>query len=220
MSSTFLSDVDSALAVDWCEGSARIGSTRDCIRTRATRSASRRMVSPVIAMSLGEAIVLAAPPGATAESPPDPPARLARQPDIHGDLIAFVHGEDIWTVPSAGGVAKRITFHEGEERFPRFSNDGRRIAFTGEYDGNADVYVMNVEGGEISRVTHHPGSDEVVGWHPTNGKILFRSTRDSYSRFTRLYLIAPDGSGLEGLPLPEAGWGSFSADGTDRKSVV
>ena len=160
------------------------------------------------------AILMGLAPGAFAESPAGSPARLARQPDIHGDLIVFVHGEDIWTVASAGGVAKRITFHEGEERFPRFSPDGRRIAFTGEYDGNADVYVMNVEGGDISRVTYHPGPDEVVGWHPTNGKILFRSTRDSYSRFTRLYLIAPDGGGLEGLPLPEAGWGSFSPDGS------
>ncbi|HOY59676.1 MAG TPA: hypothetical protein PK640_16275, partial [Verrucomicrobiota bacterium] len=160
------------------------------------------------------AILMGVSPGAMAESPAGSPARLARQPDIHGDRIVIVHGEDIWTVASAGGVAKRITFHEGEERFPRFSPDGLRIAFTGEYDGNVDVYVMNVEGGEISRVTYHPGPDEVVGWHPTNGKILFRSTRDSYSRFTRLYLIAPDGGGLEGLPLPEAGWGSFSADGS------
>jgi tricorn protease len=167
---------------------------------------------PALFIAIPFAVAL--PLGARAESPPGPPARLALQPDIHGELIAFVHGEDIWTVPAAGGIAKRITFHEGEERFPKFSPDGKRIAFTGEYDGNADVYVMNVEGGEISRVTYHPGSDEVVGWHPTSGKILFRSTRDAYSRFTRLHLIAPDGTGLEALPLPEAGWGSFSADGS------
>jgi tricorn protease len=140
------------------------------------------------------------------------PKALASQPDIHGDLIAFVHAEDIWTVPAAGGVAKRITFHEGEERYPKFSPDGKRIAFTAEYDGNTDVYVMNTEGGDITRVTYHPGRDEVVGWHPVSGKILFRSGRDAYSRFTRLYLIAPDGSGLEALPLPEAGWGSYSPD--------
>lgn len=142
------------------------------------------------------------------------PSALATQPDIHGDLIAFVHAEDIFTCPAGGGVAKRITFHEGEERYPKFSPDGQRIAFTADYDGNTDVYVMNPEGGKITRVTYHPGRDEVVGWHPTTGKILFRSARDAFSRFTRLYLIAPDGTGLERLPLPEAGWGSFSADGS------
>ncbi len=154
------------------------------------------------------ALVLPAMPGVLAAAP----KALASQPDIHGDLIAFVHAEDIWTVPAAGGVAKRITFHEGEERYPKFSPDGKRIAFTAEYDGNTDVYVMNTEGGDITRVTYHPGRDEVVGWHPVSGKILFRSGRDAYSRFTRLYLIAPDGSGLEALPLPEAGWGSYSPD--------
>ena len=154
---------------------------------------------------------LDAAPGVLAAAP----MRLATQPDIHGDLIVFVHAEDIWTVPASGGVAKRITFHEGEERYPKFSPDGKRIAFTADYDGNTDVYVMNTEGGDITRVTYHPGKDEVVGWHPTNGKILFRSGRDAYSRFTRLYLIAPDGSGLEALPLPEAGWGSYSPDGSE-----
>ena len=154
------------------------------------------------------ALVLPATPGVLAAAP----KALAAQPDIHGDVIAFVHAEDIWTVPAAGGVAKRITFHEGEERYPKFSPDGKRIAFTAEYDGNTDVYVMNTEGGGIARVTYHPGRDEVVGWHPSNGKILFRSGRDAWSRFTRLYLVAPDGSGLEALPLPEAGWGSYSPD--------
>ena len=72
---------------------------------------------------------------------------------------------------------------------------------------------MSPDGGDISRVTWHPGADEVIGWHPTNGKILFRSSREAHSRFTRLYLIAPDGSGLEAVPLHEAGWGSFSQDG-------
>jgi tricorn protease len=138
---------------------------------------------------------------------------LMRFPDIHGDTIVFVHGEDIWSVPTQGGLASRLTLHDGQERFPRFSPDGTRIAFTGEYDGNADVYVMDVHGGGITRVTWHPGQDEVVGWHPTNGKILFRSGRHSYSRFSRLFLVSPDGTGLEELPLHEAVQGSYSPDG-------
>ena len=78
---------------------------------------------------------------------------LMRFPDMHDDTIVFVYGEDIWSVPAAGGVATRLTIHDGGERFPKFSPDGAMIAFTGEYDGNADVYVMNVHGGNITRVT-------------------------------------------------------------------
>jgi tricorn protease len=64
---------------------------------------------------------------------------LLRFPDIHEDLVVFVHGEDIWSVPAEGGVATRLTINDGEERFPRFSPDGNLIAFTGYYDGNPDV---------------------------------------------------------------------------------
>ena len=69
---------------------------------------------------------------------------LMRFPDIHGDTIVFVHGEDIWSVPSQGGTANRLTIHDGQERFPKFSPDGSQIAFTGEYDGNNDVFVMDI----------------------------------------------------------------------------
>lgn len=138
---------------------------------------------------------------------------LMRFPDVNENSVVFVSGEDIWSVPVAGGIATRLTIHDGQERFPKFSPDGKLIAFTGEYDGNADVYVMNVYGGNITRVTYHPGYDEVVGWHPMKNKILFRSTRDSYSRFARLYLISPDGTDLEELIMYEAAAGSFSPDG-------
>lgn len=138
---------------------------------------------------------------------------MMRFPDIHGDTIVFVYGDDIWSVPSEGGIATRLTIHEGRERFPKFSPDGSRIAFTGEYDGNSDVYVMNVYGGDITRVTFHPGYDEVVGWHPTQNKIIFRSGRKSFSRFYRLFMIAPDGTHPEELIMHEAVQGSFSPDG-------
>jgi len=139
---------------------------------------------------------------------------LMRFPDVSEGTIVFVYGEDIWSVPTAGGVATRLTIHDGEERFPKFSPDGKWIAFTGEYDGNGDVYVMGVHGGEITRATFHPGYDEVVGWHPTKNKILFASGRKSFSRFTRLFLVSPDGTGLEELIMHEASNGSFSPDGT------
>ena len=138
---------------------------------------------------------------------------LKRFPDIYGDKIVFVSEEDIWIASATGGMAERLTIHDGSERYPKFSPDGSLIAFTGEYDGNADVYVMDTHGGHITRVTFHPGYDQVVGWHPTKNKIIFTSNRDSYSRFSRLYLINPDGTGLERLILNEAVQGSFSPDG-------
>jgi tricorn protease len=151
---------------------------------------------------------LLSPPATAAAGGP-----LLRFPDVHGDSLVFVHGEDIWTAPASGGLARRLTDDDGEERHPKFSPDGSLIAFSAELDGNRDVYVMDAVGGNIRRLTYHPVADEVVGWHPTKEKVLFRSSRSSFSRFDRLFLIAPDGSGLEELPLHEAARGSFSPDG-------
>ncbi|MBD3375233.1 peptidase S41 [candidate division KSB1 bacterium] len=137
---------------------------------------------------------------------------LMRFPDIHQDTIIFVSGNDLWKVSTNGGEAIRLTLDDGDEESPHFSPDGKSIAFSGEYDGNQDVYVMTPDGGNITRVTFHPSRDNVVGWHPTKNKILFSSTRDSYSRFSRLYLISPDGTELEPLILHEAAQGSFSPD--------
>jgi tricorn protease len=138
---------------------------------------------------------------------------LLRFPDVHGDSVVFVHGEDIWSASTGGGLARRLSDDEGEERHPKFSADGSLIAFTAEIDGNPDVYVMDAAGRDVRRLTYHPSADEVVGWHATEDRILFRSSRHSYSRFDRLFLVAPDGTGLEELPLHEAGRGSFSPDG-------
>ena len=178
--------------------------------TRRHHTATRRRCVAAAALSVATlfALISASNGRATADRP------LMRFPDIAGETIAFVYGEDIWSVGADGGVATRLTIHDGGERYPRFSPDGSMIAFTGEYDGNADVYVMNAHGGEITRVTYHPGFDQVVGWHPAKNKIVFSSGRKSWSRFTRLYLVSPDGTGLEELVMHEASFGSFSADGS------
>ncbi len=169
----------------------------------------------VSAAALILAVLLSWPPaGARAEVLQARPVRaLMRFPDIYKDTIVFVSGEDIWTAPASGGAATRLTVHDGEEHFPKFSPNGSMIAFTGDYDGNADVYVMNIAGGGITRVTWHPAYDEVVGWHPISGKIIFSSYRDSFNRFTRLFMVNPDGTGLEELIMHEAAQGSFSPDG-------
>ncbi len=166
-----------------------------------------KFIVPVLAFAVAMALVV---PDASAGGKFRP---LMRFPDVHGDRIVFVSGEDIWIAGTAGGTASRLTVDDGMERYPRFSPDGKMIAFTGEYDGNSDVYVMDADGGGITRVTWHPSNDEVVGWHPVSGKILFRSSRASFSRFSKLYLISPDGTGLEELIMHEAVQGSFSPDG-------
>ena len=73
--------------------------------------------------------------------------KLLRFPDVHGDRVVFVYAGDLWTAPSAGGAATRLTAHPGLEVFPRFSPDGRWIAFTGQYDGDEQVYVVPAAGG-------------------------------------------------------------------------
>src|ERR1700755_1015824 len=88
-------------------------------------------------------------------------ARMFRYPAVSAETIAFVYAGDIWLVPKAGGTAVRLSSPAGEETFPRFSPDGTKIAYTADYDGNADVYVIPVAGGSPTRLTHHPLPDRV-----------------------------------------------------------
>ncbi|NLD64795.1 MAG: peptidase S41 [Bacteroidales bacterium] len=134
-------------------------------------------------------------------------------PDIQGNIIVFASGGDLWKVPAEGGTACRLTFSDGRESVPEISPDGSLIAFTGEYDGNADVYIMNINGGNITRLTWHPGTDEVVGWNAAKNKIMFTSGRNSPSRYVKMYLVSPDGTGLEEMIMYDAARGSFSPDG-------
>ncbi|MDA3953359.1 MAG: PDZ domain-containing protein [Bacteroidales bacterium] len=139
---------------------------------------------------------------------------IMRFPDVFENTIVFVSGEDIWSVNAEGGIATKLTFHDGTERHPKFSPDGNLIAFTGEYDGNSDIYVMNKNGGEITRVTYHPDYDEMLGWHPVKNKIMFSSRRHSSNRYTKIFLISTDGTGLEELIMYDAARASFSPDGS------
>src|SRR5437763_1184894 len=117
----------------------------------------------------------------THAAPPDAKTgetRLMRYPDISNDQVVFVYAEDLWVASTKGGAARRLTAHPGAEVYPKFSPDGKWIAFTGEYDGNSDVFVVPAAGGEPKRLTYHPGGDTVLGWSP-DGRILFRSSRAS-----------------------------------------
>ena len=152
-------------------------------------------------------------------------SRLMRFPDIYQDKVVFVYAGDLWLVPSEGGIARRLTSDVGMELVPKFSPDGKWIAFTGQYEGNTDVYLIPSEGGEPKRLTYRPGfenmsdragfDDMVLDWHPDGKRILFRSWRESYNTwFQKLYLVSKDGGYPEALPLPEGGLTSFSPDGT------
>ncbi|HMP00899.1 MAG TPA: PDZ domain-containing protein [Gemmatales bacterium] len=154
-------------------------------------------------------------------------ARLLRFPAIHGDTIAFTYAGDLYTVPAGGGVARKLTTHEGNEVFARFSPDGKWLAFTGQYDGNTEVYVMPASGGEPRRLTFTPtlGRDElsdrmgpnniVMAWTPDSKHIVFRSRMRSFNDFVgQLYQVSLEGGYPEQLPLPRGGFCSFSPDGT------
>ncbi|MBC8423816.1 PD40 domain-containing protein [bacterium] len=138
---------------------------------------------------------------------------LMRYAHIHGDLIVFTYENDLWLVDADGGDARRLTSHPGNERFARFSPDGRWIAFTAAYDGGNDVYLMDTRGGEPRRLTWHPGPDFVLGWHPDGDRVLFRSIRETPTREFETYLISVDGGLPERLPIDRGGLASLSPDG-------
>ena len=141
---------------------------------------------------------------------------LFRQPVMNGSDIVFVYAGDLWKVPRAGGQALRLTSGSGTETSPVFSPDGSQIAFTGEYDGNVDVYVMPAGGGEPRRVTYHPDNDIAIGWTRDGRSILFLSNRNSGMPVPRMFTNAAAGDGVPTeLPFPMAGGpASFSPDGS------
>jgi tricorn protease len=138
---------------------------------------------------------------------------LLQKPTLNKTHIVFVHAGDLWSVARGGGDAVRLTAGAGVETDPVFSPDGSLIAFTGEYDGNTDVYTVPAAGGTPRRLTYHPGPDFAVGWTPDGKHILFRSARDSYSRFMRLFTTTAEGGFPEEVPLPMADAGAYSPDG-------
>ena len=152
-------------------------------------------------------------------------ARLLRFPAIHGNQIIFTCAGDLYTVPASGGVARKLTNDVGFEMFARFSPDGKTIAFTGQYDGNTEVYVMPAEGGVPKRLTYTPtlsrddvsdrmGPNNIVMTWRDNNTILFRSRMIEPNSFKgQLFTVSLDGDVPVQLPLPRGGFSSYSADG-------
>ena len=150
--------------------------------------------------------------------------KLLRFPDIQGDRVVFTYAGDLWLAPATGGTATRLTSHPGVEFFAKFSPDGKWIAFTGQVDGDEQVYVIPTTGGVARQLTHYPArgplpprwgyDNQVYGWTPDGKSILFRSHRDSWTLpVSRLYKVAMTGGAAEPLPMPESGAGDYAPDG-------
>ena len=155
--------------------------------------------------------------------------KLLRFPDIHDDQLVFSYGGDLWKSSTEGGIATRLTAHPGLELFAKFSPDGQSIAFTGQYDGDEQVYVIPATGGEPTQLTFYPArgplpprwgyDNQVYGWTPDGKSVLFRSLRDAdgIRANSNLYTVEAEGGLPVRLPMPDSGAGDLSPDG---KSIV
>jgi tricorn protease len=152
--------------------------------------------------------------------------KLLRFPDVHGDKVVFTYAGDLWLASTAGGGATRLTAHPGLELFAKFSPDGNWIAFTGQYDGDEQVYVIPVTGGVPKQLTFYPArgplnprwgyDNQVYGWTPDGKSIIFRSLREHFDLGdNRLYTVSLDGGLPQALPMPKSGAGDFSPDSTE-----
>ncbi|HMA22937.1 MAG TPA: protease, partial [Gemmatimonadaceae bacterium] len=140
---------------------------------------------------------------------------MLRTPTVSKTQIAFAYANNIWTVDKTGGSARRITSFQGITENPKFSPDGKLIAFSAQYAGNEDVYVVPAEGGEPKRLTWHPGADIVQGWTPDGKSIVFNSSRATAapSAAPRFWTVPVDGGVETPMPLPRAYQGKISPDG-------
>ncbi|MGH8274416.1 MAG: S41 family peptidase [Gammaproteobacteria bacterium] len=151
---------------------------------------------------------------------------LVRFPTLHGKTIVFEAGGNLWKVGIGGGTAERLTADPGYDQMPRFSPDGKWIAFTGQYAGQDDVYVMPAAGGAVKRLTFHSDvtaqaplrwgpNNMVLTWTPDSKNIVFLSRRDIFnSWFGRPFEVPVTGGLPTELPLPKGGMMSYNADGT------
>jgi tricorn protease len=146
---------------------------------------------------------------------PASPGGLFRFPDVSERFIAFVYADDVWLVPREGGVATPLASPAGLEVFPRFSPNGKVLAFAGNYDGNQDIYTVSTEGGIPHRVTHHPAAEVLNDWTAA-GELVFTApygVDGIYPRMTQLFSVAAEGGMPRRLPVPFGSNGAVSADG-------
>jgi tricorn protease len=143
------------------------------------------------------------------------PVKLARTPDYHSGKIAFSYLGDIWVVEEDGSNPVRLTDNVARDINPRFSPDGKWIAFSSDRYGNYDVFVIPAGGGMAKQLTYHSGNDEVVGWSPDSKHVVFRAVRGDgvFPAMATLYQVPVEGGRETSLPTDWGWWGSYSADG-------
>jgi tricorn protease len=139
---------------------------------------------------------------------------LFRSPAVSQTSIVFVYAGDLWSVPRTGGDAVRLTSNPGVEGSPVFSPDGQQVAFSGQYDGNLDVYVVRASGGVPKRLTYHPGNDIAHSWTPDGKRVLYTNQGSTHNGAPRLYTVHLDGGYPQELPVPIGTMGAFSPDAT------
>ena len=140
--------------------------------------------------------------------------RMLTQPAISADHIAFIYAEDLWVANPDGSQPRRLSVDEGIESNPVFSPDGKLIAFSAQYDGNTDVFIIPVDGGSPKRLTWHPGPDMVRGFSPDGKSVLFASQRNSFTnRYAQLYTVPVTGGPATQLDIPNAFYAGYSPDG-------
>ncbi|QYA24293.1 peptidase S41 [Gramella sp. MT6] len=141
--------------------------------------------------------------------------RLLSQPAISDSKIAFIYAEDLWVANKDGSNPKRLTVDEGVERNPIFSPDGKSIAFSAEYDGNTDVFIVPTEGGIPKRLTWHPYADIVRDFTPDGKNVLFLSQRSVFTnRYASLFKVDIEQGNVEPLKIPNANWATYNSDGS------
>ena len=141
--------------------------------------------------------------------------RLLRNPDINNSNIVFEYASDIWICNIDGSQPKRLTTSQGMERNPYLSNDGKSVCFTGEYDGNTDVYMVSIKGGNPQRLTWHPGTDVAKGWTPDD-RVMFASgrTKVPVASLEQFWSVGKEGGLPERLIIPRVTNGQFNFDAT------
>ncbi len=172
-----------------------------------------KRVLAVIGLALVARSLLAAEPAATAA--PATHTRLLRHPTYCKGQVAFSYLGDIWVANEDGSNLRRLTDHKAREVFPRFSPDGKWIAFSSNRDGNYDVFVIPVQGGKPRQLTFHSADDTVVGWTPDSRNILFTSTRGrgAFPTVTTLWEVSVAGGMEQPIPTDWGSWASCSPDG-------
>ncbi len=169
-----------------------------------------RLREKVLAAAIGCcAVLLATSAGAQTK----PSAGMMRFADVSRDKIVFSYADDLWVVSRDGGVATPLASPKGAESFPRFSSDGRTIAFVGNYEGGSDIYTIPTAGGPAKRMTFHPAAELLCDWAPDGGLIYSTNAFAGLRRQPQLFTISTKNPSPKQIPVPYGTNGSISADG-------